>query len=265
MNGMDYIQQILNDDDINILLQKSNQTYHLQSICINNSNFTSSEIELSCRLAFLLIGLSFHENTNPKWAEYAYKLLKNIHIKENEDKVEYNNRVLEYSKFRYYIMNKKAGYITAVEDPREKTVMELLPEWVIKKELAPVGRLDKDTEGLLLLTNDGQLNHKLLAPKSHVEKTYYAELEKDINSEDIEKLENGVDIGGYITMPAKADIVGEKKIHLTIKEGKFHQVKKMLEAVDNKVIYLKRISFGKLLLDDMELGEVREVKVEDII
>lgn len=186
-------------------------------------------------------------------------------IKENEDRVEYDNRILEYSKFRYYIMNKKAGYITAVEDPREKTVMELLPDWVIKKELAPVGRLDKDTEGLLLLTNDGQLNHKLLAPKSHVEKTYYAELEKDISSEDIEKLENGVDIGGYITMPAKAEIVGEKKIHLTIKEGKFHQVKKMLEAVDNKVIYLKRISFGKLLLDDMELGEVREVKVEDII
>ena len=114
-------------------------------------------------------------------------------------------------------MNKKAGYITAVEDPREKTVMELLPDWVIKKELAPVGRLDKDTEGLLLLTNDGQLNHKLLAPKSHVEKTYYAELEKDINGEDIEKLENEVDIGGYITMPAKAEIVGEKKIHLQLK------------------------------------------------
>ena len=196
-----------------------------------------------------------------------FMIVKNpqSNIKENEDRVEYNNRVLEYSKFRYYIMNKKAGYITAVEDPREKTVMELLPDWVIKKELAPVGRLDKDTEGLLLLTNDGQLNHKLLAPKSHVEKTYYAELEKDISSEDIEKLENGVDIGGYITMPAKAEIVGEKKIHLTIKEGKFHQVKKMLEAVDNKVIYLKRISFGKLLLNDMELGEVREVKVEDII
>lgn len=86
MNGMDYIQQILNDDDINMLLQKSNQTYHLQSICINNSNFTSSDIELSCRLAFLLIGLSFHENTNLKWAEHAYKLLKNVHIEEKEDR-----------------------------------------------------------------------------------------------------------------------------------------------------------------------------------
>lgn len=195
------------------------------------------------------------------------EIIKNpqSNIKENSDVVEYNGNTLIYSKFRYYIMNKKGGYITAVDDPREKTVMELLPDWVIKKELAPVGRLDKDTEGLLLLTNDGQLNHKLLAPKSHVQKTYYAELEKEINNDDIEKLENGVDIGGYITMPAKAEIIGDKKIHLTIKEGKFHQVKKMLEAVGNKVIYLKRISFGKLELKDMELGEVREIKVEDII
>ena len=162
-------------------------------------------------------------------------------------------------------INKKGGYITAVDDPKDKTVMDLLPEWVIKKDLAPVGRLDKDTEGLLLLTNDGQLNHRLLSPKSHVDKTYYAELEKDISEDDLEKLRNGVDIGGYITMPALAEKIDDKKIHLTIKEGKFHQVKKMLEAVDNKVIYLKRISFGKLKLDDMELGEVREVNLEDII
>ena len=143
--------------------------------------------------------------------------------------------------------------------------MDLLPEWVIKKDLAPVGRLDKDTEGLLLLTNDGQLNHRLLAPKSHVDKTYYAELEKNISEDDLEKLRNGVDIGGYITMPALAEKIGDKKIHLTIKEGKFHQVKKMLEAVGNKVVYLKRISFGNLKLNDMELGEVREVNIEDII
>lgn len=188
-----------------------------------------------------------------------------LNIKENSDEIIFNGKKLEYSQFRYYILNKKGGYITAVEDPREKTVMELLPDWVIKKELAPVGRLDKDTEGLLLLTNDGQLNHKLLSPKSHVEKTYYAELEKDIDEAELEKLREGVDIGGYITMPAKAEKIDTAQIHLTIKEGKFHQVKKMLEAVGNKVIYLKRISFGKLQLNDMELGEVREVKVEDII
>ena len=186
-------------------------------------------------------------------------------VDEEKDVVKYRDEIIKYKKFRYYILNKKSGYITAVDDPRDKTVMDLLPEWVIKKDLAPVGRLDKDTEGLLLLTNDGQLNHRLLSPKSHVDKTYYAELEKNISEDDLEKLRNGVDIGGYMTMPALAEKIEDKKIHLTIKEGKFHQVKKMLEAVGNKVVYLKRISFGNLKLNDMELGEVREVKIEDII
>lgn len=188
-----------------------------------------------------------------------------LNIKENVDKIEFDGKILEYKEFRYYIMNKRGGYITATEDPREKTVMELLPEWVIKKDLAPVGRLDKDTEGLLLFTNDGKLAHSLLSPKKHVDKTYYAQLEKDISEEDISKLEAGVDIGGYITQPAIAKKIGEKEIELTIREGKFHQVKKMLEAVSNKVIYLKRLTFGKLKLEDMELGEVREINLEDII
>lgn len=186
-------------------------------------------------------------------------------VDEEKDIVKYKDKIIKYKKFRYYILNKKSGYITAVDDPRDKTVMDLLPEWVIKKDLAPVGRLDKDTEGLLLLTNDGQLNHRLLSPKSHVNKTYYAELEKNIFENDLEKLREGVDIGGYTTMPALAEKIEDKKIYLTIKEGKFHQVKKMLEAVDNKVIYLKRVSFGNLRLNDMELGEVREVNIEDII
>ncbi len=185
-------------------------------------------------------------------------------VNEEKDIVKYNEKIIKYKKFRYYILNKISGYITAVDDPKEKTVMDILPDWVIKKDLAPVGRLDKDTEGLLLLTNDGQLNHRLLSPKSHVDKTYYAELEKDISEDDLEKLRKGVDIGGYITMPAEAKKIEEKKIHLTIKEGKFHQVKKMLEAVNNKVVYLKRISFGKLELKEMELGEVKEVEIEDI-
>lgn len=185
-------------------------------------------------------------------------------INEEKDIVKYKEEIIKYKKFRYYILNKISGYITAVDDPREKTVMDILPDWVIKKDLAPVGRLDKDTEGLLLLTNDGQLNHRLLSPKSHVDKTYYAELEKDISEDDLEKLRKGVDIGGYITMPAEAKKIEEKKIHLTIKEGKFHQVKKMLEAVNNKVVYLKRISFGKLELKEMELGEVKEIEIGDI-
>ena len=186
-------------------------------------------------------------------------------INEISDNVTYNDNKLEYKEFRYYILNKKAGYITAVEDPKEKTVMELLPSWVIKKDLAPVGRLDKDTEGLLLLTNDGKLNHKLLAPKSHVNKTYYVELQESISESDLKKLENGVDIGGYTTMPAQVEKIDNFKIYLTIKEGKFHQVKKMLEAVQNKVIYLKRVKFGKLELNSLELGEVKEVKLYEIV
>lgn len=188
---------------------------------------------------------------------------ENIDIE--KDEVKYNGEILEYKEFRYYIMNKKAGYITATEDFRDKTVMELLPEWVVKKDLSPVGRLDKDTEGLLLFTNDGKLNHNLLSPKNHVEKTYYAELNSKINDEDLKKLEAGVDIGGYITMPAKAEKIEDKKIYLTIKEGKFHQVKKMLETVDNEVVYLKRVSFGKLKLDDLKLGEVKEISLKDIL
>lgn len=194
-----------------------------------------------------------------------FKVSSKDNIDENNDIIKIEDEILSYKKFRYYILNKKAGYVTAVEDPRDKTVMDLLPDWVIKKDLAPVGRLDKDTEGLLLLTNDGQLNHKLLAPKSHVDKIYIAHTEKDFTEEDLEKLRRGVDIGGYITMPAKAEKIKNSVLSLTIREGKFHQVKKMVEAIDNKVIYLKRISFGKLVLDNMELGEVKEIKLEDII
>src|SRR3712207_3054863 len=126
--------------------------------------------------------------------------------------------------------------------------MELLPEWVVRKDLAPVGRLDKDTEGLLLFTNDGKLNHRLLSPKNHVEKKYYVELKKEIGEEEQKYLSEGVDIGGYKTLPAKVELCSLKSIFLTIQEGKFHQVKKMLEAVDNQVLYLKRVSFGKLEL-----------------
>ncbi|MDY4011585.1 MAG: pseudouridine synthase [Fusobacterium gastrosuis] len=186
-------------------------------------------------------------------------------IDEASDEIRFQDEILTYKKYRYYIMNKKAGYITATEDFKERTVMELLPDWVIKKDLAPVGRLDKDTEGLLLFTNDGKLNHKLLSPKSHVDKTYYVEVENDLRTEDLISLENGVTIDDYFTMPAQVKKIEDKKLLLTIREGKFHQVKKMLEAVGNKVLYLKRISFGKLKLNNLELGEVKEVSLEDIV
>jgi 16S rRNA pseudouridine516 synthase len=206
------------------------------------------------------------------------KILKNREIKVN-GKIEispkfnasttaeilYRGEVIEYKSERYYIMNKPAGYITATEDKKHKTVMEIFPEWVIQKNLFPVGRLDKDTEGLLLFTNDGPISHELLSPKKHVDKIYYVEAEKNISDKDMSKLELGIDIGGYITKPSKCERVDENKINLTISEGRFHQVKKMLHAVDNCVVYLKRIKFANLELGDMEIGEVREINVEEIL
>lgn len=187
------------------------------------------------------------------------------HIDEVKDEIYFMEKKLEYKEFRYYIMNKPSGYITATEDKKEKTVMEILPEWVIKKDLSPVGRLDKDTEGLLLFTNDGKLSHELLSPKKHVEKIYEVHLEKEISKESIEKLEKGVIIlDGYLTKPAKIEKISDLVINLTISEGKFHQVKEMLKAVDNKVIYLKRIKFGNLELNDLKIGEVIEINKENI-
>lgn len=186
-------------------------------------------------------------------------------IDEIKDKITCKNEELEYKEFRYYVMHKPSGYITAIDDYREKTVMEVLPEWVIRKDLFPVGRLDKDTEGLLLFTNNGRLSHELLSPKKHVDKIYEVHLRESISDENIEKLENGVIIlDNYFTKEAKVNKVEDKIIELTITEGKYHQVKEMLKAVGNEVFYLKRLSFGKLELGNLKKGEVIEISLEDI-
>ena len=186
-------------------------------------------------------------------------------IDETKDKITCKNEELEYKEFRYYVMHKPSGYITAIDDYREKTVMEVLPEWVIRKDLFPVGRLDKDTEGLLLFTNNGRLSHELLSPKKHVDKIYEVHLRESISDENIEKLENGVIIlDNYFTKEAKVNKVEDKIIELTITEGKYHQVKEMLKAVGNEVFYLKRLSFGKLELGNLKKGEVIEISLEDI-
>lgn len=186
-------------------------------------------------------------------------------IDEIKDKITCKNEELEYKEFRYYVMHKPSGYITAIDDYREKTVMEVLPEWVIRKDLFPVGRLDKDTEGLLLFTNNGRLSHELLSPKKHVDKIYEVHLRESISDENIEKLESGVIIlDNYFTKEAKVNKVEDKIIELTITEGKYHQVKEMLKAVGNEVFYLKRLSFGKLELGNLKKGEVIEISLEDI-
>ncbi len=188
-----------------------------------------------------------------------------VKINMEKDQVFVLDQKVEYKEYRYYLMYKPAGYITATEDRYNKTVMELLPEWTIKKNLVPVGRLDKDTEGLLLFTNDGQNNHNLLSPKNHVEKKYYCKLAKEIKEEDIKKLEKGVYIlDDYLTKESKVEKISDKEIYLTIVEGKFHQVKEMLKAVGNEVIYLRRDTFGKLSIDKLELGQVIEINLEEI-
>ena len=147
------------------------------------------------------------------------------------------------------MLNKPDGYVSATDDPNEKTVLDLVDPEDRRKGLFPCGRLDKNTLGLVILTNDGENAHRLLSPKHHVSKVYKFSAAKPLSQEDTEKLEKGVDIGGYLTKPCKVTLTGENEGEITLTEGKYHQIKRMLEAVDNKITYLERISFGDIKLD----------------
>ena len=184
-----------------------------------------------------------------------------------KDLVEVNGRQISYAQQEYYMLNKPAGVVSATEDKKDMTVLDLIQEKQ-RKDLFPVGRLDKDTEGLLLITNDGLLAHQLLSPKKHVKKTYFVRVENPVSPEDIKILEEGVDIGEEKrTLPAEISCLSPEKnsLCLTIKEGKFHQIKRMFQAVDNKVLYLKRLSMGSLTLDEtLAPGEYRPLTKEQI-
>lgn len=174
-----------------------------------------------------------------------------------------------YREFIYLMMNKPQGVLSATEDTRDKTVVDLLSPDFSHFKPFPVGRLDKDTEGFLLLTNDGKLAHNLLSPKKNVPKTYYAHILGTVTDEDIESFKSGVTLDdGYKTKSGELHILktGEtSEIELTITEGKFHQVKRMFEAVDKKVVYLKRLSMGPLSLDEaLSLGTYRELTKEEV-
>lgn len=184
-------------------------------------------------------------------------------------KIRVNGNDLDYREFIYIMMNKPQGVISATEDTREKTVVDLLDDSLRVFDPAPVGRLDKDTEGLLLLTNDGQLAHRLLSPRKHVPKTYFAHIEGRVGDRDVEAFKRGVTLDdGYETLPAELRILVQgavSEVEIVIYEGKFHQVKRMFEAVDKKVIYLKRIAMGNLKLDEsLKLGEYRELSGEEL-
>lgn len=157
---------------------------------------------------------------------------------------------LGYEKFTYVMLHKPAGVLTATEDRRQETVLDLLPPELRRRALSPVGRLDKDTEGLLLLTNDGQLAHRLLSPKSHVDKVYYARVDGALEPGDIAAFAAGMTLGdGLECLPAGLEILSPTEALVTLREGKFHQVKRMLAARGKPVLYLKRLSIGRLRLD----------------
>ncbi|WLR50289.1 pseudouridine synthase [Bacillus tianshenii] len=176
---------------------------------------------------------------------------------------------VEYREYIYLMMNKPQGVISATEDNAQETVVDLLEMEDLIFEPFPVGRLDKDTVGLLLLTNDGKLAHQLLSPKKHVQKVYYAKIDGEVTEKDVEKFQQGVTLDdGYVTKPAELTILksGEQsEIEVMITEGKFHQVKRMFEAVDKRVTFLMRIKMGSLPLDEtLSLGEYRELTEEEL-
>lgn len=184
------------------------------------------------------------------------------------DRVTVNGEEIHYISYEYYMLNKPSGYVSATSDITYPTVLDLIVDKK-RKDLFPVGRLDLDTEGLLLITNDGALSHQLLSPKKHVTKTYYAKIEGRVTKEDVVKFKEGLDIGeDALTLPAELVIQKEdevSEIEVTITEGKFHQIKRMFEAVGKKVLFLKRLSMGNLVLDEtLSLGAYRPLTEKEI-
>lgn len=194
----------------------------------------------------------------------------NLKIDIENDEVTLGDRQIRYVEYEYFMLNKPAGVVSATEDNKDKTVVDLIKENT--KDIFPVGRLDKDTEGLLILTNDGQLAHNLLSPRKHIDKKYYAKINGIVDIEHIEQFSKGLNINDeYITKPALLDIISvdeennQSEIYVTITEGKYHQVKRMFKAIGMKVTYLKRISMGKVILDSgLALGEYRHLTGEEI-
>ena len=177
-----------------------------------------------------------------------------------------NAETVVLRRFTYVLLHKPGGVLTATEDRRQETVMELLPQELRRVGLAPVGRLDKDTEGLLLLTNDGELTHRLLSPKYHVDKRYFARVDGHLTAAHAEAFAKGMTLGdGLKCLPARLEILPDNGCIVTVREGKFHQVKRMLASCGAPVVYLKRLSMGPLVLgDELGRGEHRMLRDEEV-
>ena len=194
-----------------------------------------------------------------------------LQINEERDEIRFDGQVLEYEEFVYYMMNKPQGVISATEDSKHRTVLDLLDDLARTKEVFPVGRLDIDTHGLLLLTNDGQLAHALLSPKRHVDKTYLAQVEGIMSQEDVETFAKGIPLKDFTCQPAKLELVSvdsvknQSLVRVTIAEGKFHQVKRMVAYCGKEVVDLQRLTMGTLALDEnLERGEWRRLTKEEL-
>ena len=194
-----------------------------------------------------------------------------LQINEEKDEIRFDGQVLEYEEFVYYMMNKPQGVISATEDSKHRTVLDLLDDIARTKEVFPVGRLDIDTHGLLLLTNDGQLAHALLSPKRHVDKTYLAQVEGIMSQEDVETFAKGIPLKDFTCQPAKLEFVSvdpkknQSLVRVTIAEGKFHQVKRMVAYCGKEVVDLQRLTMGTLVLDEnLEQGEWRRLTKEEL-
>ncbi len=227
------------------------------------------------RLDKLLSECGLASRTESKRAAKAGKITVNgvpvqktdVQVDPERDRVLYCGTPVVFRQFVYLMLNKPDGYISATEDGRgDPVVTELLTPEYRKMGVFPCGRLDKHTLGLMLITNDGAMSHRLLAPKSHVSKGYGFCVKFPLSEKDVENLEKGVDIGGYVTKPCRVALSSEREGVITITEGKYHQIKLMMEAVHNQITYLERLSFGPLLLDPaLERGEWRELTEEELL
>lgn len=229
----------------------------LDKILANLGYGSRKELKTTCRKGFVKVNGVVTKDSGAK-------------VDPENDEIVINGEQIFYRKFIYLMMNKPDGVISATRDNRDETVIDLLEIDHQNFEPFPVGRLDKDTVGLLFLTNDGELNHRLISPKWHVDKVYSAKINKEVTESDIEAFKNGITLDdGYLCKEAKLEIVSasedESDVIITIQEGKFHQVKRMFEAVGKEVTYLRRVEFGTIKLDEtLTEGEYRELTDEEL-
>lgn len=191
------------------------------------------------------------------------EIIKKVDTKVDENTIVYVDGMrVDYVSYEYYVLNKPAGFLSATHDMHYPVVLELVP--CIRKDIGIVGRLDKDTEGVLLLTNDGELNHRLLSSKNHVEKKYYVQVGTDIPDYAEDFFSKPIEFEDFTSLPSKFEYIDSKSAHLTICEGKYHQVKRMFEKIGCTVTYLKRVQFGPITLDGLDTGEYRHLTEEEI-